>query len=117
MRIFVNSSLPSTFNIGNATYGTLKSLGFRSCIDHTNAVVYTMMQMTPQPKQPPYYAAYFALDAGKHTNHTCRFLASHWTSGNVVRVYQQDALNCSSSYVASQLPGPDGVTNVAVHIA
>jgi len=121
LRIFVTSSSNSTFNIGNSTNGALKSLGFRWCIDHTNSVVYAMQTAARQPQHPPHHAAYFELDAhptGKaHPIHACRFLASYWTSGNVVRVYQQDALTCTSSYAPSQLPGPDGVTNVTVHIS
>ena len=120
LRIFVSSSSNTTFNIGNSTDGTLESLGFRWCIDHTNSVVYAM-QTAAQPRQPPYHVAYFELDAHStgvtHPVRTCRFLAAHWTSGDVVHVYQQDQLNCTRSYAPSQLPGPDGVTNVTVHIA
>jgi hypothetical protein len=118
IRITVTSSLPNTFNIGNSTDGELRSLGFLWCIDHTNAVLYVKMQAAAQPQQPPFYSTYFELDDDAHPGHACRFLATHWVSGNVVRVYQQDpGRNCTSSYSPSQLPGPDGVTNATLHIA
>jgi len=116
LRIWVESNSPNAINIGNSTDEEFTTLGFRWCIDHTNAVVYAMMEEPSQPSSPPFYKAYFELDDAVHRGHGCRFLASHWTSGNLVHIYQQDRLNCSIAYVPSQLPGLDGVTNATLHV-
>lgn len=121
LRIAINSSMLHTLNIGNTTRGTAFDLGFHWCIDHLNQVVYAKMNGT-QPSQAPYYAALFEIDDPKRPGRSppqvasCRFLATHWASGNLVHVFQEDMLNCSSAYVPSQLPGPDGVTNAVVYV-
>ena len=115
LRIFVASNSPNGVNIGNSTDGESMTLGFRWCIDHTNAVVYVMMEAASQPPNPPFYKAYFEVDDAVHRGRICRFVASHWTSGSSVNVYQQDGINCSIVYAPSQLPGPGGVTNATLH--
>ena len=115
LRVTVASRLTSLY-IGNSTDGEQSTLGFIWCIDHTNGVVYARMNATQQPVSPPYLAAYFEIDDDAHAGRDCRFLATHWVSGNIARVYDPGLLNCSIEYTPSQLPGPDGVTNVTLRV-
>ena len=117
LRIAVKSS---TLTMLNVTGGFGR--GFLWCIDHLNQMIYTKMNATCQPAQAPYHASFFEVDyperPGRQANQpaSCRLLASHWASGNMVRVFQVDMLNCTSEYVPSQLPGPDGVTSAILTV-
>ena len=112
----INSSTFSQLNIGNSTDIAQTTRGFIWCIDHTNAVVYARMNASQQPNAPPYFAAYFEIDDTARYGHSCRFLTTHWTSGNIAQVYEPGLLNCTVAYTPSQLPGPDGVTNVTLRV-
>lgn len=123
LRVTLASSRPS-LTIVNSTRGEESTNGFLWCIDHTNAVVYLRMLSTVQPKAPPYFAAYFAIEDAAVPGNSCRFLAAYWTSGTIARVYEHlvpgvsgvsGQLNCTVAYTPTQLPGPDGVTNVELH--
>mmetsp|Transcript_12590 Transcript_12590/g.32221 ORF Transcript_12590/g.32221 Transcript_12590/m.32221 type:complete len:167 (+) Transcript_12590:2-502(+) len=115
LRVHVVSMLGASLNIGNSTDGPDPSIDFRWCIDHINGVVYSK-EITPQTGQPPYHVSYFEVDDNDHPGHSCRFLATHWSSGDIVNVYQEDNINCTREYVPSQLPGPDGVTNATIWV-
>jgi hypothetical protein len=81
------------------------------------------MNATHQPDHEPYLVSFFEVDfpsrAGRQVGSasSCRFLATHWASGDVVRVFEQDMLNCTSTYVPMQLPGKDGVTDATISVA
>jgi len=123
LRVTIKSSSLRSLNVGNTTRGPTFGLGFYWCIDHLNQVVYAKMNATHQPDRPPYYAAFFEIDyparPGRLANQTasCRFLTTHWASGDAVLVFQEDMLNCTLIYASSQLPGPDGVTHAVVYVA
>ena len=123
LRMTIKSRTLSKLNLGNTTRGPTFGHGFHWCIDHLNQVIYAKLNATHQSMQAPYYASFFEVDypkrPGRQANQTasCRFLATHWASGDVVQIFQQDMLNCTSAYVPSQLPGPDGVTNAVISVA
>ena len=111
-----NASALASLNIGNSTHINQTTLGFLWCIDHTNGVVYARMNATKQGDQPPYLAAYFEVDDNAHRGRSCRFLTTHWATGDIVHVYEPGLLGCTAEYTPSQLPGPDGVTNATVRV-
>lgn len=111
-----HASYLGNLNIGNSTNGEQATLGFIWCIDHTNSVVYARLNATRQPDAPPYLAAYFEIDDDRHFGHSCRFLTTHWASGDSAQVYQAEQLNCTRDYTPTQLPGLDGVTNVTIRV-
>jgi hypothetical protein len=112
-----NASALAKLNIGNSTDVNQTTLGFIWCIDHTNAVVYARMNSTKQTDKPPYLAAYFEVDDNAHHGRSCRFLTTHWTTGDIVQVYEPGLLNCTADYTPSQVPGKDGVTNATLYVA
>ena len=111
-----NASTLASLNVGNSTDINRTTIGFIWCIDHTNAVVYAKMNATKQADKPPYLAAYFEVDDNTRPGRSCRFVMTHWETGDIVHVYQPGLLNCTAEYTPSQLPGPDGVTNATVHV-
>mmetsp|Transcript_46707 Transcript_46707/g.105326 ORF Transcript_46707/g.105326 Transcript_46707/m.105326 type:complete len:309 (+) Transcript_46707:1028-1954(+) len=120
LRVTLASRRPR-LSIVNSTRGKERTNGFLWCIDHTNMVVYLQMNAAAQPKVPPYFAAYFAVEDAAFPGNSCRFLATHWTSGNIANVYEHVSglsgvtgqLNCKVAYTPS--PGSDSVTNVTLY--
>ena len=45
----------------------------------------------------------------------CQFLSAHWVYGDVIRVFKEELVNCSVSYV--QLPPHDGITDATALVA
>jgi len=114
LRITVGSKTRTTLNLGNTTANASVSTGVQWCVDHTNSVAYA--KVNPQPQNPPYNVAYFEIDDDASPGARCKFLATHWTTGDNVHVLLQQNMTCTRDYVPSQLPGSDGVTNVTITV-
>ena len=111
----VRSTTRPSIVIHNSTHGVSSSHGFWWCIDHTNSIVYAKISGS-QPQFPPYSAAYFEVDDDAHKGALCRFHVTHWASGDVVTIDQQDNLVCNVAYTPWPLPGKDGITNVSITV-
>ena len=109
MRVQVASPLTALV-LGNSTNGTAHTAGFQWCIDYNNALVYAKVAGTPQGS-----IAFFQVENDR-TSHACRFLTHHWVDGDLVRVYQQDGLNCTLDW--KQIPdNVTGVTEATLDVA
>ena len=105
MRVHVHSALQSltldgcTTDLGCAN----TTWGYNFCVDHTNAIAYA--QMTGDAKS----AAFFIVGDDARHGAECQFLTAHWVYGDIIRVVEQDVINCTVDYV--ELPPHDGITD------